>query len=456
MQRFNGTKPMSDGTSGWKENKCQTCGMLLRSPVDAALSFTGDFISPQRERMASPAAETVVATAATSPARFDPAKLRAIDAAIEVAIQEKKLPGGVLWIEQLGADDTTDSQRYTRVYGHRSVQPEVESMTADTIFDAASLTKILVTSTAIMQLVDRRQMAVDDRVAKHLPAFGTKGKDAITVRHLMTHMSGLAPSLPTPFPWKGHAGAVDACCSEQLANPIGAKFVYSDIGFIVLGAVVQRVSGQALECYAQEHIFQPLGMTSTTYLPAVSLRSRIAPCDRLPADEQEDGDHGASTSSGMLRGCVHDPTARRMGGVAGHAGVFTSAADLARFGRMILRSGQGDNEGERVLSSESARELLRPQNAPCSDVRGLGWDIDSSFSGPRGDNFSPAPPHIGGGHTGWTGGSIWLVVDERLVWLFLSNRLHPDGPAVGDVKQLRRDIGTLVAEAIGVHSKPAE
>jgi CubicO group peptidase (beta-lactamase class C family) len=369
-----------------------------------------------------------MSAAAAQSSPFSADKLAALDSAIEAAIREKKIPGGVLWIEQLG------SEPYKRAYGNRTVVPEVETMTMDTIFDAASLSKIIVTSTAVMQLVEAGKLSVEDAVAKHIPAFGAHGKEAITVRHLLTHMSGLRPSLPEPYGWQGHAGAVQAACAEELLNPIGEKFVYSDIGFIMLGELIRVLSGEALEMYAQKHIFQPLKMIESTYLPSAAVLSRIAPCDAV----------SPSTPLSMLRGLVHDPTARTMGGVAGHAGVFTTMEELARFCRAILRG--GDLDGERVLSAASVSAMLQPQNAPSSDARGFGWDVDTSFSGPRGSHF---PAGRSAGHTGWTGGSVWLVPEEQLMFLFLSNRLHPDGPDVGDAKELRKQIGTLVAEAIG-------
>ena len=361
----------------------------------------------------------LTANAATT-AAFKPGKLADLDAAVARAISAKKLPGGVLWLERNG-------ETYRKVYGHRALTPAPEPTTEDTIYDAASLTKVIATTTAAMQLVERGKLNLDAAVAHYLPAFGQHGKDVVTVRHLMTHMSGLRPGIPTQPAWTGYSAAIDRACAEELRSAPGSSFVYSDINYIVLGELVRLVSGRPLNEYVQTEIFAPLKMRDTGFLPAADKRARIAPTELV------DGS--------MIHGVVHDPTARKMGGVAGHAGLFITTADLARFCRMLLAG--GELEGARVLSATSVAQMTSPQNDG-SDRRGLGWDIDSRFSAPRGRWF---PAGASFGHTGWTGTSLWVDPGANAFLIFCSNRVHPDGK--GDVTPLRRELGTLAAEAIG-------
>jgi uncharacterized protein YbbC (DUF1343 family)/CubicO group peptidase (beta-lactamase class C family) len=360
------------------------------------------------------------AFAATTPVAFKPDKLAAIDDAVAEAIAAKKLPGGVLWLEH-------DGQSYRKTYGHRALTPSLEPTTEDTIYDAASLTKVLATTTAVMQLVERGKLDLDAPVIRYRPDFGANGKENVTVRHLLTHRSGLRPDLDYKPAWSGFETAIKMAAAEKLRSEPGTTFVYSDINFIVLGELVRIASGRPLAEYAAREIFGPLKMTDTGFLPPARKMSRIAPTEL--------------TDGKMLRGVVHDPSARMMGGVAGHAGVFTTAADLARFSRMLIGGGQLD--GVRILKATTVAEMTRPQSDG-ADRRGLGWDIDSRFSGPRGRWF---PAGTTFGHTGWTGTSVWIDPATKSFVIFVCNRVHPDGK--GDVTPLRREIGTLAAEAIG-------
>lgn len=381
-------------------------------------------INPRGVNSAGRAVLVCLATAACLVASafgaFRSEKLAALDGAVTAAVGANKLPGGVLWLEHQG-------EAYHRAYGARALVPAPESATEDTIYDAASLTKILATTPAILQLVERGKLELDAPVARTLPAFAQHGKAAVTVRQLLTHTSGLRASLAAEPPWSGAAAAIERACAEPLRTLPGSTFLYSDINFIVLGELVRLASGCPLDDYAAREIFAPLNMSDTGFRPAEAKWPRIAPTELV------DGK--------ILRGVVHDPTARRMDGVAGHAGVFTTAADLARFCRMVL--GGGQLEGARVLSPASVAEMTRVQ-IDGSDRRGLGWDIDSRYSGPRGRWF-PAGPTFG--HTGWTGGSVWIDPAARAFVIFLGNRVHPDGK--GDVIALRAMLGTLAAEAIG-------
>ena len=367
-------------------------------------------------------------TASTQLARpetvFRTAKLEAIDAAIERAIAAGKAPGAVLRIEHGGAV-------YQKKYGAKAVEPETLPMTADTIFDGASLTKVIATTPAIMRLVERGQLRLDDRVSRWIPGFEANGKGAVTVRQLLTHTSGLRPGLSAKPAWGGVPRAIALAKAERLTTQPDTNFRYSDINFILLGEIVRLASGQRLDEFAATHLFHPLGMRDTGFLQPLAKRGRTAPTERV------DGK--------LLHGVVHDPTARRMGGVAGHAGLFTTAADLSRFARMMLNGGQLD--GRRVLKKETV-ELMTSVHTPgdMKTKRGLGWDIDSPYSSPRGNHFA-----VGGyGHTGWTGGSLWIDPATRTIVILMTSRTHPDGK--GNVIALRREVATLTAEALRGYS----
>ncbi len=368
-----------------------------------------------------PVAAPATSLAAVAPsATFKKEKLAAIDAAISAAIAAKKTPGGILWLER-------DGEVYRHTYGQRAFVPAPEPLADDTIYDAASLTKVIATTTCIMQLVERGQLDLNAPVARYLPPFAENGKGAVTVRQLMTHMSGLREDLDTKPAWSGYATGIAAATKEKLRSVPGSKFVYSDINFIVLGEIVRLVSGRPLNVYAAQEVFGPLRMFDSGFLPPAEKLSRIAPTQM--------------TDGKMLRGVVHDPTSRYMGGVAGHAGLFTTAADLARFCRMLVNGGELD--GVRILEATTVAEMTRVQNDG-SDRRGLGWDIDSRFSANRGRWF---PAGASFGHTGYTGTSVWIDPGAKAFVILLTNRVHPDDKA--NITPLRREVATLAAEAIG-------
>lgn len=353
-------------------------------------------------------------------ARFHPEKLAEMDAVIQQNISSNRLPGGVLWLEREG-------EIYRRAYGQRAIIPNREPMTEDTIFDAASLTKVVATAPSIMILADRGSLELDAPVSRYIPEFGQNGKETITVRHLLTHTSGLRPGIPRDPDWSGYEKGISLACAEKPTAPPGTGFRYSDINYILLGEIVARVSKKPLNEFANEAIFRPLKMVDTFYLPKRGVRQRIAPTEK-------EGDR-------VLRGVVHDPTAQRMGGVAGHAGLFTTVSDLARFARCILNDGELD--GVRIFRSETGKAMRSVQTPPEVEVRrGLGWDIDSAYAGPRGEHL----PVGSFGHTGWTGTSLWIDPFSRMFVIFLSNRNHPDES--GSVVALRRQLGTLAAEAV--------
>jgi CubicO group peptidase (beta-lactamase class C family) len=356
-----------------------------------------------------------------------PDKLAEMDTAIQNAIAARQCPGGVLWVEHNGVS-------YHRAYGNRALVPAIEPMTENTLFDLASLTKVVATTPAVMLLIQRGQLKLDAPVQTYLPEFTGDGKETITVRQLLTHTSGLHSGIETRSAWHGWGAAIQKICSERLLNPPGKVFEYSDLNFILLGELVQRRTGTSLQEFVAREIYGPLKMTDTGYLPPAAKLDRIAPTEIVDGHP--------------LRGIVHDPTARRMGGVAGNAGVFSTAADLARFARMLLN--QGELDGVKLFKPETVRLMTTVQTpADLEARRGLGWDIDSEYSGPRGDLFSASSY----GHTGWTGTSLWIDPASRTFVIFLSNRNHPDGQ--GNVGELRHQLGTLAAEAAGVsHSRP--
>jgi CubicO group peptidase (beta-lactamase class C family) len=347
-------------------------------------------------------------------------KLAAMDAAIETAIASNKCPGGVLWLERNGT-------AYHKAYGNRALVPEREAMTQDTIFDMASLTKVVATTPAVMLLVERGQVKLDAPVRTYIPKFTGEGRELVTVRELLTHTSGLPPDIETKTDWHGWNTAIQKACAIKLESPPGTVFKYSDINFILLGELVQRVSKTPLQVFVQREIYGPLKMTDTGFLPPKKKLPRIAPTEVV--------------NGRPWRGVVHDPKARKMGGVAGHAGLFSTASDLARYARMMLNLGKLD--GVRIFKPETVRLMTSVQTPPEVSTRyGLGWDIDSPYAGSRGHIF----PIGSYGHTGWTGGSLWIDPFSKTFVIFLSNRNHPT--EAGNVVALRRELGTLAAEAV--------
>jgi len=349
---------------------------------------------------------------------------QALDEAINQAIAQDRLPGAVLLVGHNG------QIVYRKAYGKRALVPRPEAMTLDTIFDCASLTKVIATTPSLMKLFEQGKFRLSDKVTDYIPEF-QEGKSDITLRNLFTHFSGLQPDVPLKPEWTGYDTGIHLACTTKPAGPPGVRFVYSDINFILLGEIVHRLSGQMLSDYARRNIFLPLGMTDTMFLPPASLVPRIAPTERV------------DKTSPPLRGVVHDPSARAMGGVAGHAGLFSTAADLARFCQMMLNGGSLD--GVRVFSPLTVAKFTEPQGPPGQPaLRGLGWDIDSPYSGNRGELF----PIGSYGHTGFTGTSIWLDPSTQSYVILLANSVHPDGgrPAL---TPLRAKVATVVAAALG-------
>ncbi|MFB3067681.1 MAG: serine hydrolase domain-containing protein [Acidobacteriota bacterium] len=348
-------------------------------------------------------------------------RLAQLDEVIETSIAQKETPGAVVLVARRG------KIVYRKSFGRRALIPRQEAMTLDTLFDVASLTKVLATATSILILVEEGKISLTDRVSKYLPLFAQKGKEPITVVQLLTHYSGLRADLDLDEPWKGYETAIELAFQEKPISPPGERFIYSDINYIVLAEMVREVSGQYLNEFATQRIFLPLGMTKTRFLPPPQVHDQIAPTDF------RDGQ--------LLRGVVHDPTTARMGGIAGHAGVFSTVEDTASYAQMILNGGLYN--GVRILSPLSVLLMTTPQSpVGATDWRGLGFDIRTPFSGPRGDLF----PVGSVGHTGFTGTSLWIDPVSDVFVILFTNRVHPDGE--GSVISLRKRVASVVAASV--------
>ena len=362
-------------------------------------------------------APIILALCAALPAQNAPA-LSNVDQIMNAAVSRGTIPGAVVLIGHNG------TVVYRKAFGMRSLEPSKEAMTIDTIFDIASMTKCIATATSAMKLVEEGKVRLNDAVAVYLPEFARNGKENITVRQLLTHFSGLREDLDLKRAWTGREAAYEMVMDEKPAFPPGSRFLYSDINFETLGFLVEKVSGLSLNEYAAKNVFAPLGMNDTRFLPPAQWRSRIAP---TLYDENHQ----------MLRGTVHDPAARRMGGVAGHAGVFSTAGDLSKYAQDML-------SGFHVLSALSVEKMSTPQQPPtATSLRGLGWDIDSPFSSNRGEFLS-----VGSfGHTGFTGTSIWIDPVTNSYVIILTNAVHPHGYN-SKVVSLRARVASAVAQGL--------
>jgi uncharacterized protein YbbC (DUF1343 family)/CubicO group peptidase (beta-lactamase class C family) len=353
---------------------------------------------------------SVVAGAAPTGDQF-----AAVDREVEAAVGRGELPGAVVAVLH------KDQVVYRKAFGRRAVQPEPEPMTVDTIFDVASLTKPVATATSVWKLIEAGKLRLDEKVATYWPEFGANGKDKLTLAHLLAHTSGLIADNPLTDYADGPAKSLERICNlKPLAAP-GQRFIYSDVNFIVLGELVRRASGQPLDEFAKDAIFAPLGMNDTSFRPDPARKPRVAPTEKRNGD--------------WIRGEVHDPRAFALGGVAGHAGLFSTVDDLLLYARMILRG------GDPVLKPATVREMTQARVVP-GGYRTYGWDARTGFSSNRGERFG------GFGHTGFTGTSLWIDPATQTAVVFLSNAVHPDGK--GKVRALRGKVATLAAEALGL------
>jgi uncharacterized protein YbbC (DUF1343 family) len=354
-------------------------------------------------------------------------QITAIEECTKRAIRTGQVPGAVILI------GNREKVLYRCALGLRALKPKRVPMTSDTIFDVASLTKVIATTTAFMQLIETGKVRLDDPITKHWQEFNTNGKEQIRVRHLLAHYSGLRSGLELRPDWSGYEEGLKKVTEEKPISIPGTAFSYSDINFQILGEVIQRISGQSLDQYCDEHIFRPLGMRDTLFKPSPDLYHRIAPTQWDRATGQ------------MCRGTVHDGVASRMGGVAGHAGLFSTADDLSIFATMMLNGGRFHDV--KILDPSTIEKMTAPQS-PSDRVplRGLGWDIDGPLASNR-DELFPAGSY---GHTGFTGTGIWIDPISETYVIILTSRLHPIGK--GNAEPLRSQILSLVSGAVGMVS----
>lgn len=368
-----------------------------------------------------PAASTPADLPVAKPAAvgMDADQLAEIETVVATGIEEQKMPGCVVMVGHKGRIV------YHRAFGHRQLVPEKLPMKPDTVFDMASLTKPIATATSIMTLVDAGQIDVHAPVSKYVPEFAANGKQDITVHQLLTHMGGLIPDNSLKDYLDGPKKAFERIYALKTYKEPGTKFVYTDVGFIMLADIVRRLTGKDVHEYSQQKIFRPLGMTETGYVPSRPLQKRAA------VTQERDGQ--------PMRGQVHDPRAWELNGIAGHAGLFSTAKDLSRYCQMMINGGQLD--GVRILSPEAFRLMTEPVEVS-SGLRTRGWDMKSPYSSNRGETMSDAAF----GHGGFTGTAMWIDPKLELFVIFLSNRVHPDGK--GSVNKLAGRIGTIAADAI--------
>ncbi|BBC81199.1 serine hydrolase domain-containing protein [Acetobacter orientalis] len=350
-------------------------------------------------------------------------KFSALTTLFQQAVASHKTPGAVAAICHKG------QTLWQGVFGQQALIPSPEPMSWNTLFDMASLTKVLITAPAIMQLWERGLFKLDDYVSTYFPQFGTNNKAHVTIRHLLTHYSGLPADLDLSTPWSGKQTAFTLAMNSSLEHKPGEKFVYSDINFLILGFLVEKLSGQPLDVYATQNILQPLGLKRSFFCPDPALKPVIAPTQ-------------FNENNTLLRGDVHDPTARRIGGVAGHAGLFSCADDTLTYVKALLARRAGLPSAY-PLRPQTVVLMSTPQQPKGrADLRGLGWDIATHYSTPRGDIFPPSSF----GHTGFTGTSLWLDPDTQSAVIILTNRVHPYGK--GNVIALRHDVATAAALAL--------
>jgi CubicO group peptidase (beta-lactamase class C family) len=406
---------------GWRRSSIWASGGLA---AVLALLASGD--APLPSAGAAPNTDATAEASAAEPRPFD---FGEIDDLVEQALREGKTPGAVVVVGR------HDRILFQRAYGERAVLPVHREMTLDTIFDLASLTKPLVTGTLAAWLIQRGELRLSDTVSKYLPEFTGQGKETITVEELLLHTSGLPPSNPLHDYRQGRQRARARAIGSVLEAYPGRKFIYSDVGYIVLGMLIERVTGESLDTTARRVVWAPLGMADTQYCRTLCDSLRIAPT------ELASGRHASP-----IRGEVQDPRAYLLGGVAGNAGVFSTGEDLSRFARMLL--GQGELDGVRILSAEAVREFTEPRPVPGGGVRSLGWDVSSHYSRARGAALSEQAY----GHGGYTGTSLWIDPTQDLFVIMLSNRNHPFGK--GNVLALQGTIADAAVHALQRAGEP--
>jgi CubicO group peptidase (beta-lactamase class C family) len=366
--------------------------------------------------------------ASSAPKGLDADHRQQIDRAVAAGIELQMAPGAVV------VAGRHDGVAFIKAYGHYTYDPSSPAVTTDTVYDLASLSKTIGTATSVMKLIDEGRIgSVTDPASKYLPGMATADKKGITIEQLLLHRAGFVADNSI----KDYSGTPEQAIEKIYSGPLkykpGTDFIYSDVGFIVLGELVKAVSGQPLNVYAKQHVFEPMGMKTATYVPPESWHDRIAPTEKRKGE--------------WMQGVVHDPRAFALGGVAGHAGLFGSGDDVARYCRMML--GKGVIDGKRILKPETVAAMTRPQSIKDPKdgtvyVRGYGVDIDTKLSAsPRGRRFEKLKTF---GHTGYTGTSLWIDPQNDAFVVLLTNRVHPDDDA--EIGTLRKRIATIVADGL--------
>ena len=347
------------------------------------------------------------------------AKLAEVDSVVAEEIEKGAFPGCVIAVGRHG------KLVLLRAFGHRQIEPTKVPMTTDTLFDLASVTKPVATATSVMILVDRGKVDLDSAVATYVPEFRQNGKEKITVFQLLTHQGGLIADNPNADYMDGPEKAWERIFALKPIVEPGTKFIYTDVGFLMLAELVRRVSGKNVHEFSQEHVFKPLGMDETTYRPDEVQR-------RLAAVNEQRDDR-------WMQGEVHDPRSYRLGGIAGHAGLFSTAEDLAVFAQMML--GRGEYGGARILGEDTVTRMLRP-NDVAGRLWGLGWGI-------RTEAVPNHPDWQVLGHLGYTGTSVRFSPDLDLFVVFLSNRVHPKDPgSLNAIVSAIRRVWDTTAESV--------
>jgi CubicO group peptidase (beta-lactamase class C family) len=349
---------------------------------------------------------------------MDAATLQRIDEVVSAGMERGDFPGAVITVGRHGRIV------FQRAYGDRTLVPQREPMQLDTLFDIASLTKVVVTAPAVMQLVEAGRLRLSDRLGRLIPACDRDDRREITVRQLLAHESGMRSmfTVGTRHGIGSYADAIHLACLEPMTGIPGMQFRYSDLNYVLLGEIVHRAAGESIDAYGYRRILRPLGMRDTLFNPSAALRR-----ERVAGED-------------VITGEVEDGVAIRMGGVSGHSGLYSTAADLALYCAMILNNGLW--QGVRVLAPDSVHAMTRAVVHHARGSRGLGFDVATGYSGSRGDLF----PCDSFGHTGYSGVSMWLDRRSDTFVIILTNRLHPDGR--GDVRALRESVATIAAQAL--------
>lgn len=363
------------------------------------------------------AALVLLSLLVAAPAAAQSLDFTGVDEAATEAVQSGDIPGVVVLVGR--GDDTL----YLRAYGSRTVVPTAQAMTTDTIFDIASLTKPFGTTLAVMALVEKGVVKLEAPLGRYIADFRGRRYDKATVQRLLTHSAGFPAIPPSAVVRHGFPAAARALAQAPFDYPPGTSFQYSDTGFIILGELVRRASGLPLDRYLDTTIFTPLALGDTSFRPPASKRGRIAPTEFF--------------GGRMMQGEVHDPRARLLNGVAGHAGMFSTAADLARLCRMLVNEGELD--GRRVLRASTVKQMWT-RSADGNGSRALGWDVGSVYA----STMAPFFPIGAVGHTGFTGTAVWIDPASRSYMILLTNRVHPSGGGAARILELRRRVAAAV------------